>query len=427
MITSGGLFGFHGDVAERENYFGTSKETLVLNVLGDDKEEHNALLRGIRGLFARKDFTVLTSPQRTPLVVENAIPDPEPDALTDWNANSLALVTAPWDALKTAAQTTSSGSFVHHIFSRRNTTRVFKAGETIKVTAKVAASNPARQFWISPHSRTPNAYPASPLASASPITAGAGWQTVSFTCVLTADIALGQADVALVSSAVPPASETMTMGDVTFESLSHPGRDNRSFNIAADFLRTGLFRAVGSPAVERINEKTARVTWILENIWGFYRSVSDFTTSQLLMTSNTMTWDFSATALGSNAPIDSGLLRIKGPVNSGGGFLRVADATSGKTIALKPTTNLLATEYVVIDIATLKANKVTTDSWATTGGTDWTARVEIGGEGSFSFEPGSPSVGFPDVGGFSYGGTAVLNSGSTATGVEFRFKRSYLS
>jgi hypothetical protein len=272
-VASQGSYGFHGDGVEVDNYFESSRETLVLNILGDTKEEHNQLFRGFNGLFSRKDFSVVTAPQRSPL---------------------------------------AAGS----------------------------------------------------------------------------------------------------------------GRTSRSFDVSQDLQRSSLLRAIGNPAVDRVNEKTARVTWILENIWGFYRSLLQYTTPLATVGAASATADISTTTGDSHAPITDCLVRIRGPLPIGG-YVRVYDAVSGKGIGFKATVALLGTEYVIIDCLTGKASKVTSDTW--TGGTDVTARVELMGEGGMSFDPGAPASTWP-VATFAYGIT-VTSGGFTVgqTAYELRLRRSYLS
>jgi len=272
-ILDGSIFGFHGGAPDPENYFGTGRESLVMNVLGDDKDDHKMILTGLLGLFGRKDFTVLSAPQRTPL------------------AGGLA-------------------------------------------------------------------------------------------------------------------------------------RAGQSFTVDPSLLRTAQFRQVGSAGIERINERTARVTFVLENINAFYRSVSDYTTASIPITAASQAVDLTALLGDSNAPITAGLVRVKGPL-AVSGLLKVQDSVSGKSVGLRPTVALAATEYVVIDMATLKANKNTTDSWAQTGGADWSARVDLGGEGAFVFDSGAPAGTWP-AGGFVYGGTiAATGFTSGTTAMDFRLKRSY--
>jgi hypothetical protein len=273
-ITSGADFGFHGSLPDVDNYFGTSRETLTINLAAADKDEYATYLRALQGLFGRRDFQVITAPQRSPL---------------------------------------AAGS----------------------------------------------------------------------------------------------------------------GRDGRSFAVDPSLLREARMRAVGGIAVERLNEKTGRLKVILENIWGFYRSTQDYTSAPVPVAAASAV--ISLTVAGdSTAPINTGLVRVKGPV-AAGGFVRLMDVNSVKGIGLKFPTALAATEYAIVDLATLKAVKQTTDTWATTGGTNITTTVDPNGEGVVAFDPGPPAGGWPAAG-YAYSYT-LLAGGFTAgsTTVEVRLRRSYLS
>lgn len=67
-IESSAIYGMHGAVDSVESFFTSGKETIVLNVIGDDKEELNANLRGLVGLLQRRSYTAVSAPQRTALV-----------------------------------------------------------------------------------------------------------------------------------------------------------------------------------------------------------------------------------------------------------------------------------------------------------------------------------------------------------------------
>jgi len=273
-INSNSTYGYHGDTPETDNYFGTSKETIVLNVLGDDKEEHQKFLKGFHSLFSRIDFPIVTAPQRSSL---------------------------------------AAGS----------------------------------------------------------------------------------------------------------------GRAGRSFNVSNDLVHTARGRMVGSLAIERLNETTARITIILELISGFYRSLNEYTSASIPITAATVTADLAAIAGDSTAPITVGKMRVKGPI-AVGGWVRVYDRALARGVGVRApvSTAISATEYVILDFETLKASKATTDSW--TGTTNMDNRVDIFGEGAFFFDAGEPESNWPDSMDYS----ATLKSvGYTAgtTAVEFRVKRSYLS
>lgn len=271
IIQDTSSWGSHGVMPEDYNYFTSSRETLVINVLGEDKEQHNALLRGFQGLFTRKDFTMISAPQRSLL---------------------------------------AAGS----------------------------------------------------------------------------------------------------------------GRAARTFGVATSLQRVAAARGVGSVAIERINERTARITVLVEIMGAFWRSVDDATSVSTPITTATQTVSLNTVAGDSNAPLTVGKIRIKGPI-SVGGSVRVFDRDTMRGVGFKAQAALLASEYVLINLADLSATKVSSDVWA--GGIDFNARIETTGEGGLSFDPGDPSV-FPGQFGYS---ARVVSSGYTSgsTAVQFRLNRSYTS
>lgn len=270
-VATDSVYGFHGDRPQVRNWFGTSRETLTLNVMGDTNTEHNELLSGWQGLLTQKDFDVVSAPQRSPL-----------------------------------------------------------AGGT--------------------------------------------------------------------------------------------GRTGRSFNVSPDLIKTARCRMVGNPAIERLNEKTARLTAILEKIYGFWSSLVEYTSVSAPIAGSPQVVDLSSVALGSTAPIIDGKIRVKGPFTSIGQIM-ITDNASGAGIGLKFTTSLPSTSYVIIDMLTMKASVVTSDVWV--GGIDYTPRVIINGDGQFSIDPKEP-LSFPAS--FVYGVT-VASSGYTAgtSAIQFRLRRSYHS
>lgn len=60
-------YGYHGSPSPKEGFFGTGRETVVLNIVGNNKDDHNALLRGFLGLFGRPTLTITSAPQRSAL------------------------------------------------------------------------------------------------------------------------------------------------------------------------------------------------------------------------------------------------------------------------------------------------------------------------------------------------------------------------
>lgn len=194
-------------------------------------------------------------------------------------------------------------------------------------------------------------------------------------------------------------------------------RFGQSFAGSSDIRRQSTFRMVGSMAVERIDAAAARLTIIVENRLAFWRSVNSYTTSAAGMSG---TIDLTGILEDSNAPVTEGFIRLQGPLTGGGNVL-VQDRDRPRS--LQYTGNVASGEYVVINIANLKAKLQSSDTWSMSGGTDVSSNIDVTGDGPMYFSPGD-IVGFPNTA-FDYN-AVVTNLGGSGT-VELRLKRSYLS
>lgn len=199
-------------------------------------------------------------------------------------------------------------------------------------------------------------------------------------------------------------------------------RQGQSFSVASDLTRQGTFRTVGTIVTERVDEAAARLTMIVENRLAFWMSTVYYTALQAI-TSTPVTIDLETILADSDAPVTDGLIRIKGPI-SAAGSVTVRDRDQAQTVKYNSVTALASTEYVVIDMATLSARLQTLDSWSLTTGTDVSTRLEKTGDGPMTFTPGDV-VTFPSS--FNYAGVITAAGHTSATTVEVRVRRSYLS
>lgn len=144
----------------------------------------------------------------------NLCPNPRPATVTGWSGAAGTVVTAPWG--RSAFQTTTDGVNLPYVFSAIVGAAI-PAGTVVTIRAKIFHSDPAATVQVSIHGRSPNAY----LFSSPVITAGATWQEIVVTGTLAAQVT--QLDVSLVQQSVPPAGQTMIMGDVLIETGSGSG------------------------------------------------------------------------------------------------------------------------------------------------------------------------------------------------------------
>jgi hypothetical protein len=141
------------------------------------------------------------------------------------------------------------------------------------------------------------------------------------------------------------------------------------------------------------------------------------------MTTSTQTVNLDTIMGEGNAPVTDGLVRVKGAI-SAGGTLTIRDRNNAfRAIKYTAATALAATEYVVIDMATLTARLQTSNTWDMSTGTDVSSRVSTSGDGAFYLMP-APGPNFP-AGPWSYTVTAVGVSAAATAGFELRVRRSF--
>jgi hypothetical protein len=171
---------------------------------------------------------------------------------------------------------------------------------------------------------------------------------------------------------------------------------------------------VGNPAVERINESTARVTFIVEIMAGFWQSTNVYTSASPLVLSTTPVEINLTTLLGiGNAPVIDGFIRINGPLSAAGEVTVQDRSNPFRSITYQANGVALgASDKVVIDIRTLQATKKTTSTWSLAGGTDVTKNVVTSGDGQFTLEP--EIANFPD--GPNDYRVNIVHAGATVTG-----------
>jgi len=186
------------------------------------------------------------------------------------------------------------------------------------------------------------------------------------------------------------------------------------YDTAGTVYREADVKCTVSTELKLLNMNAGLVDYSLEIPKSFWRSAEATTTSPVLTTS-TQTYTVAALT-GGNAPVSDALIRIKGAVSGA----TITDVATGSSITL--TAPLLATEYCVIDPVNWAARKQTTNTWALTGGTDYSNNV-VSNEGfgsQFVMEP------FISGGALVYQVTLTSSSPATSPVVEFRAKKAFL-
>jgi hypothetical protein len=206
--------------------------------------------------------------------------------------------------------------------------------------------------------------------------------------------------------------------------VSSTARVSAAFNVSADLVQYARFRKLGSTAVERIGETAARCTYTMENLTPFWMSNPYYTSGSQALASATQTVTLDGTAAGSTALITDGLVRIKGPLTVGGSVTVRDRGDTFRAVRYTATTALGAGEYVVIDMATLRARLHATAIWDLTGGTDVASRVTTSGDGAF-YLSGSPGASWPGGNQSYYAVAFGVGHTNGSTAVDFRIRRSY--
>jgi len=203
-------------------------------------------------------------------------------------------------------------------------------------------------------------------------------------------------------------------------------RSGATFDISADAQLQGRFQMNGSVAEERINEATSRITVIMENLNAFWMSANYYTSAPAVLAGSPQTVVLDTVLADSDAPVTDGMIRIKGPV-AAGGTVTVQDRSNAfRSVRYTAVSEIPAGQWVLIEMATLRAVARSIDTWSMAGGVDVSSRLTTSGDGAFFLSPGI-GAGFPAAS-WSYI-AAVAATGFTAgtTAVEFRVRRSYFA
>lgn len=203
------------------------------------------------------------------------------------------------------------------------------------------------------------------------------------------------------------------------------GRIDRTFDALPGLLQVATARTLGTIAVERINERAARLTILIERPNAFWLSPD-------LLLSDSVTLDTAeetielTTLWDSTAPITDGMIRLRGPFASG---VTVTVRDRGRTdnsISVTMGALVPSGSRILIDLRTLMARLVTTDTWDITEGTDVRGWMSISSNGGFNLTPEFPGDGFPEVPNRYY--IVVARDGSDVTSqMRTNLRRGYLS
>lgn len=203
------------------------------------------------------------------------------------------------------------------------------------------------------------------------------------------------------------------------------GRINRTFNASPDDIQVASARMLGTMAIERINERAARLTILLERPNSFWMSeeLIESTTTTLAGTTTGIEIPSMADSTG---PITDGLIRVQGPITAGV-KVTVRDRNRPENaVSITPTQTVTNTQYILIDLRSLLAKRLTTNVWDISQGVDARGIVSISSDGGFNFTPEFPGSGFPDIPN-RYFMTVVRDGTDAAMVIQTRLRRSYLS
>lgn len=208
------------------------------------------------------------------------------------------------------------------------------------------------------------------------------------------------------------------------------GRINRTFDASPDVLQVATGRTLGTIAVERINERAARLTILIERPDSFWQSPGQIESAAVPLAGTNTTIELTG-MFDSTGPITDGLIRIKGPLANG---VSVEIRDRGRvdnalkfTVPSSPSPSYASGDYLLLDIRTLMAKKMTTNNWNIDAGViDARGSISISSQGGFALTPETPGPGFPDIPNRYY--IEVVRDGTDITSeVQTRLKRSYLS
>lgn len=203
------------------------------------------------------------------------------------------------------------------------------------------------------------------------------------------------------------------------------GRINRTFNASPDDIQVATARMLGTIAVERINERAARLTVLLERPNSFWMS-QEAEEGSISTLAGTTTGIEIVTAANSTGPITDGLIRIQGPITSGVKVtIRDRDRPEN-AVSIVPSQTVIASNYILIDLRSLLAKRLTTNIWDITQGVDARGWLSISSDGGFNFTPEFPGSEFPDFPN-RYFMTVIRDGTDTTMTIQTRLRRSYLS
>lgn len=203
------------------------------------------------------------------------------------------------------------------------------------------------------------------------------------------------------------------------------GRVDRTFDALPGALQVATARTLGTIGVERINERAARLTILVERPDSFWYSPDPLLSAVTTLNTTSKTielvdlWD-------STSPITDGMLRLRGPFAEG---VTVTIRDRGRVdnaISFTMADPITLGDFILVDLRTLMARLVITDTWDITAGTDVRGWMSISSNGGFNLTPEFPGVGFPDVPNRYY--IVVVRDGTDATSsIRSNLRRGYLS
>lgn len=204
-------------------------------------------------------------------------------------------------------------------------------------------------------------------------------------------------------------------------------RSDRTFNVDPDDLQVATARTIGSIAVERLTERAARLTIVIELPGGFWQSQNNYSLGSTPLPQGTTTIDLTSSGLAgeSTAPITEGLIRVRG-VLAQGSALQIRDrGLADRALVIRPAVALQVNQYILVDPRTLNARLLTTNTWSLTAGSDARSLIELTGNGGFTFEPQLGFDDFPSTPNRYW--ATVVKTDSVAAQIEMQLRRSYLS
>ena len=204
-------------------------------------------------------------------------------------------------------------------------------------------------------------------------------------------------------------------------------RTNRTFNALPALLQVASGRTIGSIAVERINEKVARLTVIVERPHPFWLGVEEQDTTEQfeIYSAPVRTLNLDSLA-NSTAPITTGYIRLEGQL-PGGSSVTIADrGLSSNALKLNIPTLLPGGNQYLIELPSLRVKRHSALTWDINLGTDARNTLELTSTGGFSLTPEVAAAFSTDIPA-KYQVQVTRTGASSTAGISFRLRRSYLS